>query len=133
MNPALQVSCYTIGMAAASLASTPALHLQKPAYAEVTRRILAVSNPAKIIVFGSHARREGSPHSDLDILVVLDQVESTRAESLRLRRVLRDLMYPIDILVSTPQQLARYRHTPGLIYQTILDEGQVIYERPLAG
>jgi len=116
-----------------SLASTPTLHIQKPAYEEVTRRILAVSNPTKIIVFGSHARGEDTPHSDLDILVVLDQVESTRAESIRLRRALRDLMYPIDILVSTPQQLARYRQIPGMIYQTVLDEGQVIYERPLTG
>ena len=120
-------------MTQSSQASAPTFQLQKPAYNEITRRILAVRDPIKIIVFGSHARGEGTPDSDLDILVVLDEIESSRAESIRLRRALRGLMYPFDIIVSTPEQLARYRHIPGLIYKTILDEGQVIYERPLAG
>jgi predicted nucleotidyltransferase len=114
-------------------ASTSTAQLHKPTDDEVTRRILSVSDPAQIIIFGSHAREDESSHSDLDILVVLDEVESPRAVSIRLRRALRGLMYPIDIIVSTPQQLARYRQIPGLIYQTILDEGKVIYERTLAG
>ncbi len=115
-----------------SVASTPTIQLQVPSHTEVTRRILSVSDPAQIIIFGSHARGGETPNSDLDILVVLDEVESTRTESIRLRRALRSLMYPIDIIVSTPQQLARHRDTPGLIYQSALNEGKVIYERPLA-
>jgi hypothetical protein len=63
---------------------------------------------------------------------VLDEIESTRTESVRLRRALRGLMYPFDIIVSTPQQLARYRNTQGMIYRSALREGKVIYERPLA-
>jgi len=98
----------------------------------VTRRILSVSDPEQIIVFGSHARDEGDTGSDLDILVVLDGVESTRSESIRLRRVLRGLLYPIDIIVATPQQLARYRNVPGLIYQSAINDGKVIYERSVA-
>jgi predicted nucleotidyltransferase len=127
------VSCYTIFTTKSSQVSARTFQLHQPAYEEVTRRILAASDPTQIIVFGSHAREEGTPDSDLDILVVLDEVESTRAESIRLRRALRGLMYPFDIIISTPEQLARYRHIPGLIYKTILDEGKVIYERPLAG
>jgi predicted nucleotidyltransferase len=109
-----------------------ATQLQKPSFTEVTRCILSVSDPAQIIIFGSHARGEGTPESDLDILVVLDEIESTRTESVRLRRALRGLMYPFDIIVSTPQQLARYRNTQGMIYRSALREGKVIYERPLA-
>jgi predicted nucleotidyltransferase len=120
-------------MTKTSQASAPTFQLQKPDYDEIASHILAVSDPAEIIVFGSHAREEETPDSDLDILVVLDEIESTRAESIRLRWALRGLMYPFDIIVSTPEQLARYRHIPGLIYKTILDEGKVIYERPLAG
>jgi predicted nucleotidyltransferase len=119
-------------MANVSLTSNQAFSIQTPTYEEVTRRILAVSDPIKVIVFGSHARGEGTEHSDLDILVVLDQVESTRTESIRLRRALRGLMYPIDILISTPQQLTRYQDVEGMIYKFALEEGTVIYERTSA-
>ncbi len=97
---------------------------------EITRRILAVSQPQKIILFGSYARGDYGPDSDLDLLVVLDGIASTRAESNRLRRVLRGLLAPIDILVATPEQIERHRQTIGLIYRPVLEEGKVIYERP---
>lgn len=99
---------------------------------EITRRIVGISDPRRIILFGSYARGEQGPDSDLDLMVVLDHVDSPRAESIRLRRVLRGLLTPIDILVATPEQLERHRNTIGLIYQTVLTEGKVIYERPTA-
>lgn len=96
---------------------------------EITRRILAVSQPQKIILFGSYARGDYDSNSDLDLLVILDGIKSTRAESNRLRRALRGLLLPIDILVATPQQVERHRQTIGLIYRPALEEGKVIYER----
>lgn len=99
---------------------------------EITSRILAVSDPAQIILFGSYARGDWGPDSDLDLLVVLDQVDSTRAASVSLRGALRGLLVPIDVLVATPEQLEQHRNTIGLIYRTILTEGRVLYERPAA-
>ena len=96
------------------------------------RRILAVSQPEKIILFGSFARGDYGPDSDLDLLVILENVDSPRAESNRLRRAMRGLLAPVDILVATPEQIQRHRHTIGFIYRTALDEGKVIYERPAA-
>lgn len=99
---------------------------------EITRRILAVSNPAKIILFGSYARGDFGPDSDLDLLVILDEVDSPRSESVHLRRSLRGLLVPVDILVATPEQVERHRNTVGLIYRSALSEGKVLYERPTA-
>ena len=96
---------------------------------EVVRRIRAVSDPVKIILFGSYARGDWNSDSDLDLLVVMEHVESQRAASIHLRRALRGLLIPIDILVATPEQLERHRDTIGLIYRPILAEGKVIYER----
>lgn len=96
---------------------------------EVTRRILAVSEPERIILFGSYARGEPGPDSDLDLLVVERDVEAPRRESVRLRRALRGLLVPIDVVVATPQQIERYRDSIGLIYGTALREGRVLYER----
>jgi len=96
---------------------------------EIVRRILAVSNPEQIILFGSYARREPGPDSDLDLLVIERGVTAPRQESVRLRRALRGLLVPIDVIVATPQQVRRYRNTPGLIYGPALREGKVLYDR----
>lgn len=97
---------------------------------EITRRILAVSKPQKIILFGSYARGDFGPDSDLDLLVVLENIDSPRAESNRLRRALRGILAPVDVLVATPDQVERNSKTIGLIYRPALEEGKVIYERP---
>jgi predicted nucleotidyltransferase len=95
---------------------------------EITRRICSVSQPERIILFGSYARNEQRATSDRDLLVVVPDVESTRQESIRLQRALLGLCIPIDIVVATTQQIERHRHTPGLIYAIALQEGKVIYD-----
>jgi len=99
---------------------------------EITRRILSVSAPERIILFGSYARGDFGPDSDLDLLVVMPGVQFPRSESTRLRRALRGLLVPVDIVVVTPQQIERYRNTMGFIYRSAIAEGKVIYERPTA-
>jgi predicted nucleotidyltransferase len=99
---------------------------------EIIRRILSVSSPQKIILFGSYARGDFDQDSDLDFLVIMDEIASPRAESIRLRRALRGLMVSIDVIVATPPQLEKYRHTIGLIYREALNEGKVLYEQPTA-
>lgn len=96
---------------------------------EITNRILKVSDPEMIILFGSYARGDFGTDSDLNLLVVLKGVESPRKESTRLRRSLRGMLVPVDILVATPEQIERHRNNVGLIYRSVLREGKVIYER----
>jgi len=99
---------------------------------EITRRILAVSDPVKIILFGSYARDDFGPDSDLDLLIIMEGVDSPRAESVHLRRSLRGLLVPVDIIVATPEQIKRHRNTIGLIYRSALTEGKVLYEQSTA-
>jgi predicted nucleotidyltransferase len=99
---------------------------------EIIRRLLRVSAPEKIILFGSYARGDIQPDSDIDLLVVLRDVKSPRAEITRLRQALRGLLVPVDVVVATPQQIEQYGHVNGLIYQSALTEGKVLYERPAA-
>jgi len=96
---------------------------------EIVRRILAVSDPEQIILFGSYARGEPGPDSDLDLLVIERGTSAPRQGSVRLRRALRGLLIPIDVIVATPQQIRRYRNTPGLIYGPAIREGKVLYDR----
>ncbi len=96
---------------------------------EITRRILETTTPERIILFGSHARGEAGPDSDLDLLVIASGVTHPRQESTRIRRALRGLLIPIDVIVATPEQIRQYRNTIGLIYGPALREGKVLYER----
>ena len=99
---------------------------------EIVRRILAVCDPEQIILFGSHAREEPGPDSDVDILVIEAGAEAPRQESVRLRRALRGLLVPIDVVVATPQHIRRHRDSIGLIYGPAVREGRVLYERAVA-
>ena len=80
-------------------------------------------------MFGSYASGDAGPDSDVDLLVVKAGVEAPRRESVRVRRALRGLLVPIDVIVTTPQQIDQHRNTVGLIYRPALKEGNVLYER----
>jgi predicted nucleotidyltransferase len=66
---------------------------------EAGRRISAAAPKARIILFGSHARDEADPQSDLDLLVIEPEVENAAIESVRLHRTLRGLGVPTDVVV----------------------------------
>jgi predicted nucleotidyltransferase len=93
-------------------------------------RIVAQARPQAVILFGSYARGAASPNSDLDVLVIVDDgVTNCRAESVRLRRALRGISMPIEIIVARRSDVERLRDMPGLLYETALREGRVVYER----
>lgn len=96
---------------------------------EITRRILTVSTPEQVLLFGSSVRGDLGPDSDLDLLVI-EEVERPRQRSVEIRRALRGLLVPIDVIVATPQQIERYGQSSVLIYQSAIRDGQVLYERP---
>lgn len=97
--------------------------------AEITRCIRAVSDPEQIILFGSYARGDAGPDSDLDLLVVKDTVESTRAEAGRIYRALAGIRVPVDIIVVRPADVVRYRDLHGTVIRPALHEGTVLYAR----
>lgn len=86
------------------------------------------ARPSRIILFGSYGR--GSPHkdSDLDFLVVLPEVKDRRGEMVRLRRVLRPLRIPVDVLVVSEDVFREWSGTPGNVFFEAAQEGQVLYE-----
>lgn len=81
----------------------------------------------RIILFGSAARNERTPESDVDILVVMPDGTHKRQTAQMLYRRLRGLSVPVDILVTTQADLSRQKGSPGLIYRTILQEGRELY------
>ncbi|WP_305042808.1 nucleotidyltransferase domain-containing protein, partial [Geoalkalibacter sp.] len=84
----------------------------------------------RIILFGSYVRGQMHRDSDLDILVIADDpVDNPRQESVRIRRALRGIGMPMDILVVADRRLRELADAPGLIYREALREGKVVYDR----
>jgi len=93
------------------------------------RRIVEVSQPRRLILFGSYVGGTLHPHSDLDVLVVTEhEPENPRQESVRIRRALRGVGMPVDVLVVGEKRLAEAAEMPGLIYREALRNGRVVYE-----
>lgn len=91
-------------------------------------RIVAVAKPRRVILFGSVVRGEAGVDSDLDVLVVTEgDVESPLRESARIRRELREISMPMDIIVISEARLKELSDRPGLIYREILRSGKVVY------
>jgi len=92
-------------------------------------RIVHKFHPLRIILFGSHARGEASPESDVDLLIVLPKVANKRQAAIEIRRALADFPVCKDIVVTTPEEIARRGHLVGTILRPALREGKVLYER----
>jgi len=85
------------------------------------------ARPQRIILFGSHARGEATEDSDLDFLVIEDEVPDRAREMVRLRRLLRPLRVPADILVYSADEVSRWGSQSGSALYWALKEGQVVY------
>ena len=95
--------------------------------AAVVRTLVATASPERVILFGSHARGEQREDSDLDLLIIERQVEDRAGEMVRLRRALRPLRIPMDILVFSADDVARWGGQPGTALYWALREGKPLY------
>ncbi len=96
---------------------------------EMVDRIVAAFDPAKIILFGSHARGDAHRWSDIDLLVVFDEAIDTRERTLDIMRLFRDSLVEIDVVVVDEQTLNNRGDKIGTVYRPALREGMVIHER----
>ena len=93
---------------------------------EIVRRIVAAVEPQKIILFGSAAREEIGPDSDVDLLVV-KPCGHRRRTAWKIERSLIGIGVPTDIIVARPEDIEHYKDTIGLIYRPALRGGKTIY------
>jgi uncharacterized protein len=96
---------------------------------EVAGRKLAAAakNPVKVVLFGSHARGDAGPDSDLDFLVVERDLGDRHAEMVRLGRELRPLGIPVDVVVVSERYAEDWEGVEGSMVHAALTEGRVLH------
>ncbi len=94
---------------------------------DLVRRIVELAHPTRIILFGSAARGQMGPHSDLDLLLVFRDGTDIKSAEDNLYRTRWNLGVAKEFLVITEGDLQRFGTCRNLIYRTILAEGKEIY------
>lgn len=95
---------------------------------EIVRRIVEGFHPEKIILFGSHARGDALPDSDVDLLVVIP-TDSKKRTTIEMRVAVRRMGIAKDIVIVTPEEFDRKRDVIGTIVYPAVREGRTLYER----
>lgn len=96
---------------------------------EAVKRIAEKFMPVRIILFGSHAYGQPTPDSDIDLLIVMETDIVPHKRSVPIRKLLKDLGIPKDIIVKTPGEFERFKDIVGTIIYPAAHKGRVIYER----
>jgi predicted nucleotidyltransferase len=94
---------------------------------ELVRRTVEAAHPARIILFGSAARGEMGPNSDLDILVVMPDGCDRLAVTQALHCKLSGLGIAKDLVVVQASDVEQYGRNPYLIIHSALAEGEELY------
>jgi predicted nucleotidyltransferase len=95
----------------------------------MVRRIVRDFHPERVILFGSHARGEAGPDSDVDLLVVMPFEGLKHKKQVEIRVALHDIRIPKDIIVTTPEDFAWRKDVVGTIEYPAVREGKVLYAR----
>ena len=94
--------------------------------ADLVKRIVAAAQPEKIVLFGSAARGEMGPDSDYDLLVI----KGGKFNHWRLlTKIYRELpgTAAVDVVLTTPEDVERYRNSHCMVICPAMREGKVIY------
>jgi uncharacterized protein len=94
---------------------------------KIIRRVVEVAHPERIILFGSAARGEMGPHSDVDLLVIKRGKFHQGNLTGKIYTNLHGVAQAVDVILVTPEQVERYRNTHFLVIAPALREGKEIY------
>lgn len=95
---------------------------------QAVQRIVRAAQPRRVILFGSYARGEANPDSDLDLIVVLAGAPHKHREMARLRGAVGMVGVGVDVLVFSEDEIERRARVPGTVAYWAAKEGKVMYE-----
>jgi len=101
----------------------------EPFLEKIVQRIISGFDPQKIMLFGSYAYGQPTPDSDLDLLIVMQTEEKPHKRAAPIRKLLKDIGIPKDIVVKTPEEFERFGNIVGNIVYPAAQRGKILYEK----
>lgn len=96
----------------------------------VDRLVGVAQSPLKVILFGSYARGDAKDASDLDLLVVEENVPNIAEEYGRLRGAIGSVGTGVDLLIFPLGEFERRKNWQTSPVFDAVRDGKVLYERP---
>ncbi len=94
---------------------------------DIIRRVVETAQPEKIILFGSAARDDMGPNSDVDLLIIKEGADAPNLMA-RIYRKLYGVGAAVDAIVVSSEDVERFKDSHALIIKPTLREGRVVYE-----
>lgn len=95
----------------------------------MVNRIVKRFTPERVILFGSYARGDAGPDSDVDLLVVMPFSGRRVAVAVKMRTALHGMGLAKDVVVVTPEEFEKQKDLVGSLVYPAVQEGRVVYER----
>ena len=103
--------------------------VQEAEIQDFVNRVVEEFAPQRVILFGSHARGDATPDSDVDLLVIMPTKKRTIEQAVEIRQRV-DYHFPLDLLVRTPRDVRQRLAMHDCFLKTIVTEGRTLYENP---
>lgn len=101
------------------------MKLAEPPIDEIVRRIVAEVDPRRVVLFGSRARGDARPDSDVDLLVEVATGDERRLQAARSAAAKSG--WSVDVVVLTSQEVEEQTDDPGRVAWAIAREGREMY------
>lgn len=95
----------------------------------ITDLIIRCCDPDEILLFGSYAKGNDNPNSDLDILVIGKFTSSRYLRSLEMKDLLDQFPIRIDLHLVTPEEIAMECRKPFTFLKSIQLNSVSLYKK----
>lgn len=100
-------------------------------FRELTQAIRGVAHAERIVLFGSFARGDAGPESDIDLLIISDTPygpqHSRRKEAARIWRALARFGRPVDLLLYSREEVEKWACSENHVTSRALREGRELH------
>ena len=94
---------------------------------ELVDNIVRQFSPDKIVLFGSHARGEEGPDSDVDLLVIMPHEKHAAEKAAEITQRVHPRRYSLDLIVRSPDAIRERLQMNDWFVRDLIREGRVLY------
>ena len=102
----------------------------EPPIQHITQKIVEAFHPRRIVMFGSRARGQARPDSDLDLMIEMESDLPPEERFLAVFRLFALRRWALDVIVMTPEEVRDQRRYRNSVLRAIEAEGKVLYVQP---